>query len=63
MISLRTGWDPQGMEPDLIRSEMDAYRDAGVTYVVCAPRRRMIDDWLTSMEQLASIGGLTPRTG
>ena len=22
-ISLRTGWDPQGMDPDLIRSERD----------------------------------------
>jgi probable F420-dependent oxidoreductase len=61
VISLRTGWDPQGMEPDLIRSEMDAYREAGVSYVVCAPWRRTLDDWLGSMEQLAVIGGLTPR--
>jgi probable F420-dependent oxidoreductase len=61
VVSLRTGWDPQGMEPDTIRSEMDAYRDAGVSYVVCAPWRRTLDDWLGSMEQLAAIGGLTPR--
>src|SRR4051794_20307496 len=61
VVSLRTGWDPQGMEPDTIRAEMDAYRDAGVSYVVCAPWRRTLDDWLGSMEELASIGGLTPR--
>jgi probable F420-dependent oxidoreductase len=61
VISLRTGWDPGGMEPDTIRAEMDAYRDAGVGYVVCAPWRRTLDDWLDSMEQLATIGGLTPR--
>jgi probable F420-dependent oxidoreductase len=61
VISLRTGWDPQGMEPDTIRTEMDAYREAGVSYVVCAPWRRTLDDWLASMEQLAAIGGLTPR--
>ncbi len=61
VISLRTGWDPQGMEPDTIRSEMDAYGEAGVSYVVCAPWRRTLDDWLGSMEQLATIGGLTPR--
>ena len=60
VISLRTGWDPQGMEPDTIRAEMDAYREAGVSYVVCAPWRRTLDDWLGSMEQLAAIGGLTP---
>jgi hypothetical protein len=40
---------------------MDAYRAAGVSYVVCAPWRRTLDDWLGSMEQLAAIGGLTPR--
>jgi probable F420-dependent oxidoreductase len=61
VVSLRTGWDPQGMEPDTIRAEMDAYREAGVSYVVCAPWRRTLDDWLASMEQLAAIGGLTPR--
>jgi probable F420-dependent oxidoreductase len=61
VVSLRTGWDPHGMEPDAIRAEMDAYREAGVSYVVCAPWRRTLDDWLASMEQLAGIGGLTPR--
>jgi hypothetical protein len=62
VISLRTGWDPQGMEPDLIRAEMDAYAAAGVSYVVCAPWRTSVDDWLRSMEHLAELGGLTPRS-
>lgn len=61
VISLRTGWDPQGMEPDRIRAEIDGYRDAGVSYVVSAPWRTSLDDWLRSMEMLAALGGLTPR--
>jgi probable F420-dependent oxidoreductase len=63
VISLRTGWDPQGMEPDRIRAEIDGYRDAGVSYVVSAPWRTTLDDWLRSMELLADLGGLTPRSG
>jgi len=59
-ISLRTGWDPQGMEPDLIRSERDAFEAAGVQHVVSAPWRSDLDAWLRSMEQLAGIVGLTP---
>jgi hypothetical protein len=61
VISLRTGWDPQGMDPDRIRAELDAYAAAGVSYVVSAPWRTTIDDWLRSMDLLAEIGGLTPR--
>jgi probable F420-dependent oxidoreductase len=60
VLSLRTGWDPQGMEPDLIRSELDAYEDAGVSYVISAPWRRDLDDWLRSMELLAELAGLVP---
>ena len=60
-ISLRTGWDPQGMEPDRIRAEIDAYAAAGVTYVVAAPWRTTLDDWLRSMELLATLAHLTPR--
>jgi hypothetical protein len=57
-ISLRTGWDPQGMEPDRIRRELDEYTDAGIQHVVSAPWRSDIDDWLRSMEQLAGLVGL-----
>lgn len=61
VISLRTGWDPQGMEPDRIRAECEAYEAAGVTQVVAAPWRSSLDDWLRSMELLAGLVGLTPR--
>jgi probable F420-dependent oxidoreductase len=46
VISLRTGWDPQGMDPDTIKREHDEYEAAGVSYVVCAPWRTDLDDWL-----------------
>ena len=38
-ISLRTGWDPQGMDPDRIREEHVAFAEAGVQHVVSAPWR------------------------
>ena len=60
-ISLRTGWDPQGMDPDLIRREHDAFAAAGIQHVVCAPWRTTADDWLRSMELLAGLVGLAPR--
>ncbi len=60
VISLRTGWDPGGMEHDRIRRECDEYADAGVEHVVCAPWRADLDDWLRSMEQLADLVGLEP---
>src|SRR5690606_23266972 len=52
-ISLRTGWDPQGMEPLRIADERVAYAEAGVQHVVAAPWRRTLDDWLRSMDLLA----------
>lgn len=55
VISLRTGWDPQGMDADQIRAELDAYEDAGVTHVVSAPWRKTLDDWLRSMDLLAEL--------
>jgi probable F420-dependent oxidoreductase len=61
VISLRTGWDPQGMDPDVIRAERDAYEAAGVQYVVSAPWRTDLDDWLRTMELLAEIVGVEPR--
>ncbi len=61
VLSLRTGWDPQGMEPDKIRAERDAYEGAGIQYVVSAPWRTDLDDWLRAMEVLAEIIGIEPR--
>jgi probable F420-dependent oxidoreductase len=55
IISTRTGWDPQGMEPDLIREERDAFEAAGVQHVVAAPWQKDLDAWLRSMDQLAAI--------
>lgn len=54
-VSLRTGWDPQGMPADQIRTEREAYEAAGVSYVVAAPWRKDLDDWLRSMDQLAEL--------
>jgi probable F420-dependent oxidoreductase len=54
-ISLRTGWDAQGMDPARIRDEYAAFADAGVQHVVSAPWRTDLDDWLRSMDLLAEI--------
>lgn len=54
-ISLRTGWDPQGMDPLQIADERAAFAEAGVQHVVAAPWRSDADAWLTSMEQLADL--------
>jgi probable F420-dependent oxidoreductase len=58
-ISLRTGWDPLGMDAAEIASERDAFEAAGVQYVVAAPWRTDVDAWLTSMSWLAEIVGVT----
>ncbi len=54
-ISLRTGWDPQGMDPDDIRAEAEAFADAGIQHVVAAPWQKDLDSWLRSMELLAGL--------
>lgn len=54
-ISLRTGWDPLGMDVDRIRAERDAFEEAGVQHVVAAPWRTTLDDWRRAMEVLASL--------
>ncbi|MDZ4825084.1 MAG: TIGR03619 family F420-dependent LLM class oxidoreductase [Actinomycetota bacterium] len=54
-ISLRTGWDPQGMEPERITDERVAYAEAGVQHVVSAPWRSDLPAWLRSMELLAEL--------
>jgi probable F420-dependent oxidoreductase len=55
VISLRTGWDPAGMDHDRIRREYDDYEAAGVQHVVSAPWRTDLDDWLRSMDVLAGL--------
>jgi probable F420-dependent oxidoreductase len=55
VISYRTGWDPQGMDPGLIAEEAAAYAAVGVQHVVSAPWRDSLDDWLRSMELLVEI--------
>jgi probable F420-dependent oxidoreductase len=54
-VSLRTGWDPQGMDHGLIREELAGYTEAGVQHIVSAPWRKDPDEWLESMDQLASL--------
>lgn len=56
-FSLRTGWDPQGMDRDRIRRERDELAAAGVQHVVSAPWRENVDDWLRSMELLVGLLG------
>ena len=54
-ISLRTGWDPQGMDPGRIRDERGAFAEAGIQHVVAAPWRTDAGAWLASMELLAGL--------
>jgi hypothetical protein len=54
-ISLRTGWDPQGMDPDVIRRERDEFETAGIQHVVSAPWRNDAAEWMRSMELLAEL--------
>jgi probable F420-dependent oxidoreductase len=58
-ISVRTGWDPQGMDPDVIRRERDEFEAAGVQHMIGAPWRTDLDAWLRSMDLLAALVGLT----
>jgi alkanesulfonate monooxygenase SsuD/methylene tetrahydromethanopterin reductase-like flavin-dependent oxidoreductase (luciferase family) len=60
--SLRTGWDPQGMEPEEIARELEAFETAGIQHVVAAPWRSDLESWLRSTEQLAHLAGLVPRS-
>jgi probable F420-dependent oxidoreductase len=55
IISARTGWDPQGMDPGLIREERAAFEDAGVQHMVAAPWQKDLDAWLRSMDLLAEL--------
>jgi probable F420-dependent oxidoreductase len=57
-ISLRTGWDPQGMDPDEIAAERTAFEAAGIQHVTAAPWQSDLPSWLRSMELLAGIVGM-----
>jgi len=54
-ISLRTGWDPLGMDPAEIAEEYDGFAAAGVQHIMCAPWRKDLDEWLDAMQRLAEI--------
>ena len=54
-VSARTGWDPQGMDPDLISEENEAFEAAGVQHMVAAPWQKDLGAWLRSMDLLAEI--------
>jgi probable F420-dependent oxidoreductase len=60
-FSVRTGWDPQGMDPDEIRRQRDEFEAAGVQHMVSAPWRSNLDDWLRSLDLLAEL--VDPRGG
>ena len=54
-LSLRTGWDPQGMDPGQIRDELAVWTELGFQHVVSAPWRSDADAWIRSMEMLVEI--------
>lgn len=62
-ISLRTGWDPNGMEHRRILEEREAYEAVGIDYVAAAPWRNDLESWLHSMEVLAELMELPARSG
>ena len=58
VISLRTGWDAQGMDSSQIADEHAAFAESGIQHVVSVPWRTDIDAFMGSMEMLADIIGL-----
>jgi probable F420-dependent oxidoreductase len=58
-VSLRTGWDPQGMDPEQIAREHTEFEASGVQHMLAAPWRNETGSFLHSMELLADIVGLT----
>lgn len=54
-LSLRTGWDPQGMDVGQIRDELAVWSQLGFQHVVSAPWRSDGDAWIRSMEMLVEI--------
>ena len=54
-ISLRTCWDPLGLDPKQISEERIAFAEAGIQHVVAAPWRRDMDEWRQAMRALADL--------
>jgi len=54
-ISMRTRWDAVDDDNDLILTEIDHYREVGVTHFVPEPRQRTIDGYLRAMEMQADL--------
>jgi len=54
-ISVRCDWDGLTSDPDGVRRELDAYREAGVQHVMTIPVLRTLDEWLRATERLASL--------
>lgn len=54
-VSLRTGWDPLGMDPELIKREYHGYLEAGISEIVSVPWRRDIDEYQRAVEMLADL--------
>jgi hypothetical protein len=52
VLSLRTGWDPQGMERDTIRRGRDAFQALGVQHILAAPWQTAPDNWLGSLAEI-----------
>ena len=54
-ISVRCDWNGLTTDPDEIRREIEAYREAGVQHLMTIPVLRSLDDWLRSTERLAAL--------
>lgn len=57
-VSLRTGWDPQGMDPEQIAREHAEFARHGIQHMIAAPWRNETGAFFRSMEMLADIVNL-----
>ena len=53
--SVRCNWDGLTTDLDPIRSEIEAYDEAGVQHLMTIPVLRTLDEWLRSTERLAAL--------
>ena len=58
-VSLRTGWDPLGMDHDQIRRELHEFAAAGISEVISVPWRRDIAEYQKAVEKLAELLALS----
>lgn len=54
-ISLRVDWDGVRDDPDELRRQLEAYREAGVQHLMCVPAQSRLDAWLESVERLDRV--------